>query len=169
MLAFFLFFPYNNVMETTDNVFRQLRLEHHYSQMQLANLLQLDQTSVSKWELDIALPGPVTLIKLSELYDVSIDYLLGRSDQRHPDGLKEPTLNEQELRKLNSLSPLVVRPCYRVVGAEANLISSYRRLSPSSRKMVRDIISLLAEQDSKKTEEQRKKELKQKTGQDGQQ
>lgn len=158
-----------NVMETTNNVFRQLRLEHHYSQMQLASLLQLDQTSVSKWELNIALPGPVTLIKLSELYDVSIDYLLGRSDQRHPADLKEPTLNEQGLRKLNSISPLVVRPCYRVVGAEANLIFSYRRLSPSSRKMVRDIILLLSEQDAKKSEEQLKKELKQKTGQDGQQ
>ena len=155
-------------METTDNVFRQLRLEHHYSQMQLAYLLQLDQTSVSKWELDIALPGPVTLIKLSELYDVSIDYLLGRSDQRHPADLKEPTLNEQELRKLNSLSPIVTRPCYRVAGAEANLIFSYRRLSTSSRKMVRELILLLAEQDDKKMKKEREKQSKQGNGQNGQ-
>ena len=62
------------------NVFKQLRQEHRFTQAYLSYLLHVDQTTVSKWETDKALPEPNMLIKLSELYDCSIDYLLGRSD-----------------------------------------------------------------------------------------
>lgn len=67
------------------NVFKELRKEKGLTQVQLANLLNLDQTTISKWELNKALPDVNTLCKLSSLFDVSTDYLLGLSYLYYPE------------------------------------------------------------------------------------
>ncbi|NLI05401.1 MAG: helix-turn-helix transcriptional regulator, partial [Actinomycetaceae bacterium] len=41
-------------------------------QGQLAKELDVDPTTVGKWELGLAFPRPLTLIKLAELYKVPI-------------------------------------------------------------------------------------------------
>jgi len=55
---------------------RELRKERGLSQEDLANKLDLSRQSVSKWELGVSMPDLDNVIKLSELFDVSIDYLL---------------------------------------------------------------------------------------------
>ena len=67
-----------------DNIFKQLRKSKGLTQKELANLLFLDQTTISKWELGKAIPDYLTLNKLAEFYDVSTDYLLGRTDSPAP-------------------------------------------------------------------------------------
>lgn len=62
------------------NRLRELRQKHKYSQTQLAALVNVHQTAVSQWELGKSIPDIETLIKLSEVYGVSIDYLLGRDE-----------------------------------------------------------------------------------------
>lgn len=57
------------------NIFRKLRKEKNLTQKQLADLLFLDQTTVSKWELGKAIPDYGTLQKLADLYDVTVDIL----------------------------------------------------------------------------------------------
>lgn len=54
----------------------KLRKDNNYTQEQLAEILGVSRQSVSKWESDIAYPETDKLIKLSELYNCSIDYLI---------------------------------------------------------------------------------------------
>lgn len=58
---------------------RNLREDHDKLQIELAAYLNVKQTTYSKYELGkINIPVEV-LIKLSDFYDVSLDYLVGRS------------------------------------------------------------------------------------------
>jgi len=54
----------------------KLRKEHNYTQEEFAALLEVSRQAVSKWESDLAYPETDRLIKLSELFGCSIDYLL---------------------------------------------------------------------------------------------
>ena len=54
----------------------KLRKENNYTQEQLADILGVSRQSISKWESDIVYPETDKLIKLGELYDCSMDYLL---------------------------------------------------------------------------------------------
>ncbi len=60
---------------------RNLREDHDYKQRELAEYLNVSQNTYSQYETGaIELTAP-TLIKLSEFYHVSVDYLLGLTDK----------------------------------------------------------------------------------------
>ena len=59
---------------------RDLREDKDLTQTQVAKILGMSQTGYSKYETgENDLPTQI-LIKLSDFYDVSIDYLLDRTD-----------------------------------------------------------------------------------------
>lgn len=61
---------------------RNLREDNDKIQTELAEYLNVKQTTYSKYELGkINIPVEV-LIKLADYYDVSIDYLVGRSNEK---------------------------------------------------------------------------------------
>lgn len=68
---------------------KSLRQEHKISQKELASKLFLSQQTVAKWETDGATPNPETLSKIADIFGVSVDYLLGRTDEKNP-GQKDP-------------------------------------------------------------------------------
>lgn len=51
----------------------QLRMQSHLTQLQLAKLINYSDKAVSKWERGEAIPDIRVLIKLSEIYGVTID------------------------------------------------------------------------------------------------
>jgi len=53
-----------------------LRTQHGYSQESLAEKLNVSRQSVSKWESNITLPNTDKLILLSDLFQVSVDFLI---------------------------------------------------------------------------------------------
>lgn len=57
----------------------KLRKENNYTQEQLAERLGVSRQSISKWESDLAYPETEKLIRLGELFDCSLDYLLRES------------------------------------------------------------------------------------------
>lgn len=59
---------------------RNLRSEMGLTQWQLADVLETTQRKVSYWELGKTEPDLLTLWKIADFFDVSIDYLLGRKD-----------------------------------------------------------------------------------------
>ncbi len=59
---------------------RNLRSETGLTQWQLADVLETTQRKVSYWELGKTEPDLLTLWKIADFFDVSIDYLLGRKD-----------------------------------------------------------------------------------------
>ena len=64
-----------------------LRKESRYSQEILAEICNVSRQSISKWEADIALPDIDKLLKLSKIFNVSVDVLL--KDELAIDGVKE--------------------------------------------------------------------------------
>ena len=63
---------------------RDLREDKDLSQAQIASILNISQSTYSRYEsgyLDV--PSEV-LIALSRFYDVSVDYILGRTDNPKP-------------------------------------------------------------------------------------
>lgn len=62
----------------------KLRKEQNYTQEQLAELLGVSRQSVSKWESNGAYPETEKLIRLSTLFDCSLDYLLKDAPREAP-------------------------------------------------------------------------------------
>lgn len=61
---------------------RNLREDNDKKQQELADYLNIKQTTYSKYELGkINIPIEV-FIKLADYYDVSIDYIVGRSSRK---------------------------------------------------------------------------------------
>ena len=63
---------------------RDLREDSDRSQTELAKLLGMSQTGYSKYETGEHDVPVAILEKLADLYHTSVDYLLGRTDQRKP-------------------------------------------------------------------------------------
>ena len=60
---------------------RDLRKEYGYSQKQVAEKLNISQQTYSDYENGKTEPATDTLIRISKLYNVSLDYLLGVVDE----------------------------------------------------------------------------------------
>ena len=58
----------------------QLRMELGYTQKQLATRLNVLERSISYWENGLRECDFDTLLQMSKLFDVTTDYLLGKSD-----------------------------------------------------------------------------------------
>ncbi|MDO4484716.1 MAG: helix-turn-helix transcriptional regulator, partial [Clostridia bacterium] len=54
----------------------KLRKGNNYTQEQLAATLGVSRQSVSKWESNLAYPETDKLIRMSEMFQCSLDYLL---------------------------------------------------------------------------------------------
>lgn len=62
---------------------RNLREDNDKKHIELANYLNVKQTTYSKYELGkINVPIEI-FIKLADYYDVSVDYLLGRTKEKN--------------------------------------------------------------------------------------
>ena len=61
---------------------KELRKSAKISQIKLQMETGIEQALISKYENGIRIPPTETLIVLAEYFKVSIDYLLGRSDQK---------------------------------------------------------------------------------------
>ena len=63
---------------------RDLREDRDMNQTQVASILSMSQTGYSKYETGENDVPVAILEKLADLYHTSVDYLLGRTDQRKP-------------------------------------------------------------------------------------
>ncbi|SFA49987.1 Transcriptional regulator, contains XRE-family HTH domain [Parageobacillus thermantarcticus] len=71
---------------------KYLRKQHNWTQEQLAQHLNISRSQISKWENGELLPDVQSLEKLSNLYEVSVDFLIGKH-----------TTKEELLREMNLL------------------------------------------------------------------
>lgn len=70
-------------MNLGENIFKH-RTNHHLSQGDLANALDVSRQSVSKWENNSAVPELDKLIKMSDLFDITLDDLVYGEELQHP-------------------------------------------------------------------------------------
>lgn len=88
------------------NIYKRLRKEKGLTQVELAKILHVNQSTPSKWEKNIAIPDPVMLKQLSNFYGVSVDYLLGRTDNPTPDTLPTATVKIPLLGNIAAGQPI---------------------------------------------------------------
>jgi transcriptional regulator with XRE-family HTH domain len=67
---------------------KTLRVEKKRTQKDIADFLGISRQAYTKYENDQTEPDNKTLSKLAEYFDVTTDYLLGRTDIRNPE--KQP-------------------------------------------------------------------------------
>ncbi len=63
---------------------KTLRNEKGYNQTYVAKQLGITQQAYANYERDARQPDNETLVKLADLFNVSVDYILGRTDDRNP-------------------------------------------------------------------------------------
>ena len=81
---------------------RELRKEKKISQAELGEALGLTNNTISKYECATNNPDPNTLCNIADFFEVSVDYLLGRTDENSIKTVKEhEALSEEDKRLLN--------------------------------------------------------------------
>ena len=79
---------------------KRLRIEHNLTQEQLAQRVGVLKASISSYELGKQYPTINTLIKLCNLFDVSADYLIGRSDSMQ---LMQRDLTDEQIATIQQI------------------------------------------------------------------
>lgn len=93
-------------MVSENNRLKLLRKKHGYKQDEIAAMLGVKNSAVSKWECGRTMPDAEALVFLADLYGVSVDYILGRTeeDDRLFDDARVPKSEVQEIfDKLNAV------------------------------------------------------------------
>lgn len=85
-----------------------LRKEKKLSQLELSEALKISRQAISRWEVGDAIPSIDNLRILSDLYDVSIDYLLSDNEYREKVHTDENTSCSKKRKKLIFISLLSV-------------------------------------------------------------
>ena len=67
------------------NILKLLREEKKIRQDELADILSLSPSAIGMYERNEREPNNETILKLAEYFNVSTDYLLGKSDKRNPE------------------------------------------------------------------------------------
>lgn len=93
------------------NRIRELRIEKKITQLQLSIKLGVTQETISAYEHNKHLPSVSALIKMSEIFDASMDYILGLSDIRYILSMEEYTSSDSS-QKSDLLS------CYQKLGSK---------------------------------------------------
>ncbi len=68
---------------TTGERISELRLKFGYSQPKLAEKLNVSQSTVAMWESNKRNVNNQDLVRLADLFNVSTDYLLGKTNKKH--------------------------------------------------------------------------------------
>ena len=63
---------------------KALRLEAKLTQKQIAEKLEVNQPQYARWENAGRTPSKETLQKFADFFDVSVDYLLGNTNEKRP-------------------------------------------------------------------------------------
>ena len=79
-----------------------LRKSHNYTQDDLAEKLGISRQAVSKWETGMTIPDLEVLLKISKLYDITINDILEPKvqPQRITDFEQISTISEKELKEV---------------------------------------------------------------------
>lgn len=97
----------NDIINNLNNL-KKIREERRITQVKLSTDLGVSQELISRYEVGSSFPQPSMLIKLSQYFNCSVDYLLGLTDVPTPikylssDGIS--TQNYELITKYNLLS-----------------------------------------------------------------
>lgn len=108
------------------NNLKKLRQENEMTQEELAKKINTSRSNIANYENDKNMPSIEILNKLSEILKCSADYLLGKTDIRHPEKQIDEVLNEA------------------MIGMSKE---EYDKLSETQKKQIRDFALFVKNQD----------------------
>lgn len=83
---------------------KNFRKERGFTQEQLAEILELSVGAIYKWEAGLSIPELSYLLALAELFDCSVDYLLGHHlQEKREDALAQQLQDKLTQKALNGL------------------------------------------------------------------
>jgi transcriptional regulator with XRE-family HTH domain len=93
-------------MKMISDRLRALRLGVGFSQQQVAKILGVEQSTINRYEHDNGTPTPERLLHYADYFDVSLDYIYGRTDNPQgksydfePDILKEQFTDKAQMER----------------------------------------------------------------------
>lgn len=84
--------------ETFGQRFTRLRKEKNFTQEEIALKLSISAQAVSKWENDISMPDISILTSIADIFDITLDELLGR--EKKQDVI---LVNEEDKKDINKM------------------------------------------------------------------
>ena len=78
----------------------QLRTSKGYSQDKLSEMLDVSRQSISKWENNLAVPELDKLVKLSEIFDISLDMLIKGEESKNETSVEKKFVVTENHRKI---------------------------------------------------------------------
>ena len=120
---------------------RAIRKEYGLTQQNIADVLGVDRTTYTVYEGGSITPSPATLVKLSQIYNVTVGYLIG-VEENHPELRKIP--DEKQEKKLLSSDPISL-----LKKEEKELLLYFRVLSDAEKHKIIDEMKDLAQRSEK--------------------
>lgn len=114
----------------------ELRKHAGLSQRALANILKCSQNMISQWENGTRDPSTDTLKSIADYFNVTIDYLLGRTDENQLPSAAAPAPAQ------DALTP-----------SEETHIKKYRQLDEGGKEEIDDLIDVKLAKLQRKAEE----------------
>ena len=108
--------------ETSIERLIETRKKKGFSQKYVALSVGVAPSIVSRWESGLKSPSRESYAKLADLYGVTVDYLLGRSDEEMP--VTSEGLSNDELKLLQDYRSLNPEGQEKVIGYIDDLLSS---------------------------------------------
>lgn len=111
----------DDTIHINDKIYRirNARVSKNLTQQELAKLLGVSRSTIAMWETNASQPNNEMLVGLADYLEVSVDYLLGRTDG----AFKGIHMNRiSELRKLHKLSQATLG---ELVGAAQNTVCNW--------------------------------------------
>lgn len=107
------------------NRFKTCRTNMNYTQKKMADFLGIDRTTYVKYESGTIAPPAETVSKLADYFGVTVDYLLGRTD--------DPSPRVEKSAPAPALSP-----------DEAQLLAAFRALNAAGQQNAQTYLAFLA-------------------------
>lgn len=95
---------------------KQLRELKNITQVRLGIELGVSQETISGYEIGKAVPPADMLIKLADTLDASVDYILGRTDDKQFKKISKSDLSNQELELISAFRNLSDSKRERAIG-----------------------------------------------------
>lgn len=109
------------------NRIKTLREEARLSQIDLAKVLHIGNTTISQYESGVRVPSDSIKISIAQYFGVSLDYLMGETDVK-----EKPPVNDEGLMAANTV---------RIAGRDGSYVE--KRLSDDQVDLLRRMIDQL--------------------------
>lgn len=116
------------------NRIKELREELGLTQSELALKTNTSQRNISRWEKNEIEMGANFAITLARYFNVSVEYLLGMSDESAENDFS--VLHNRKTTDINIPSEILQSPLLPLSDKEINLLKEFRRMLPEMQDLV---------------------------------